>query len=193
MISFHLSTAALSMSFIAISIYISIAGIQYQGLINLFYSIPVKHINTSNKITEGGHMKIRTLLDMEGSDDFDYSIASTDGKGITEIVLDIKVSEESFFKKIAQKHGVDISPFETAPKSKEEMLGQWIDPANLLQTVTALYKALESEGEGLVGRKIANREVKIKDLSLYKLSLYDIMKFCEVAMKKNLRVRFMMY
>ncbi len=151
------------------------------------------NIYTSNKITEGGHMEIRTLLDLEGSDDFDYSIASTDGKGITEIVLDIMVSEDSFFKEIAEKHGVDISPFKKAPKSKEEMVGQWIDPALLLQTVTTLDKALESEGESLVGRKIADREVKIKDLSLYKLSLYDIMKFCEVAVKKNLKLRFMMY
>jgi hypothetical protein len=138
-------------------------------------------------------MEVRTLLDLEGSDDFDYSIASTDGKGITEIVLDIMVSEESFFTEIAQKHGVDISPFATAPKSKEEVVGQWIDPTLLLQTATSLYKALESEGESLVGRKIADREVKIRDLSLYKLSLYDIMKFCEVAVKKNLKVRFMMY
>ena len=103
------------------------------------------------------------------------------------------VSEDSLFNEIAQKHNVDISPFATAPKSKEEMVGQWVDPTLLLQTATALYKALESEGESLVGKKIADREVKIKDLSLYKLSLYDIMKFCEVAVKKNLKVRFMMY
>lgn len=138
-------------------------------------------------------MEIRTLLDLEGSDDFDYSIASTDGKGITEIVLDIMVAEESFFKEIAHKHGVDISPFTTAPKSKEEVVGQWIDPAPLLQSVTALYKAIESEGESLVGKRIADRDVKIKDLSLFKLSLYDLMKFCEVAVKRNLKVRFMMY
>jgi len=150
-------------------------------------------INTLKRITEGDFMEVRTLLDLEGGDDFDYSIASTDGKGITEIIIDLLVSEESFFQEIAQKHGVDITPFLGAPKSKEEMVGQWIDPAQLLQTATALYKALESEGEVLVGRPILDREVKIKDLSLYKLSLYDLMKFCEVAMKKNLRVRFMMY
>lgn len=138
-------------------------------------------------------MEVRTLLDLEGGDDFDYSIATTDGKGVTEIVLDILVSEESFFSEIAQKHGVDITPFLSAPKSKEEMVGQWIDPDQLMQTVTAMYKALESEGESLVGRRILDREVKIKDLSMFKLSLYDLMKFCEVAMQKNLQVRFMMY
>jgi hypothetical protein len=150
-------------------------------------------INTYKRITTGDFMEVRTLLDLEGGDDFDYSIASTDGKGVTEIILDILVSEQSFFEEIAQKHGVDITPFLSAPKNKEEMVGQWIDPAQLLQTVTALYKALEREGEGLMGRKILDREVKTKDLSMYKLSLYDLMKLCEVAMQKNLRVRFMMY
>lgn len=138
-------------------------------------------------------MVVRTLLDLEGSDDFDYSIASTDGKGITEIVLDIMNPGESLFNEIAQKHGVDISPFTKAPKNKEEVVGQWMDPALLLQAATRLYKALEAEGEGLVGRKIGERDVKLRDLSLYKLSLYDIIKFCEVATKKNKQVRFMMY
>ncbi|UCF07402.1 MAG: hypothetical protein JSW28_07030 [Thermoplasmata archaeon] len=144
-------------------------------------------------MTDGDFMGERTVMDLEGSEDFDYSIASTDGRGITEIVLDVMESKDSMFNEIAQKHNIDISALSKAPKTKDEFVGPWQDPAVLLQTVTGLYKALEKEGEELVGRKVAGQEIKLKDLQYYKLSLYDIMKFCEVASKKNLRVRFMMY
>lgn len=138
-------------------------------------------------------MVTRTVLDLEGSDDFDYSIATTDGKGITEIVLDIMNPEASVFRELARKHGVDIAPFTKAPRTKDEMVGEWQDPGVLLTAATRLYKALEAEGEDLVGRMMGENEIKLKDLSYYKLSLYDIMKFCETAIERNKQLRFMMY
>lgn len=138
-------------------------------------------------------MGFRTGLDMEGTDDFDYSIARTDGKGITDIVLDIKDSDDSVINELARKYKIDVSPFKLVPLKGEDVMGPYQDPKVLLHSAEQLNLAFEKEESDIIGKRIADRKVDIRRLQYYKLSIYDIIKFCQVAVQKNKQIRFMIY
>ena len=138
-------------------------------------------------------MGVCTGLDIEGTDDFDYSIARTDGKGITDIVHDIRDSEDSVITELARKYEIDITPLTLVPLKKEEVMGPYQDPKMLLHCAEQLNLAFEKDESSIIGRRIADRKVDIRRLQYYKLSLYDIIKFCQIASQKNKQIRFMIY
>jgi hypothetical protein len=138
-------------------------------------------------------MKERMGFDMEGTDDFDYSIAQTDGKEIHDIVSDLISNPDSIIREVAQKHGINITPFEMVPKTQDEVMGPWQDPEPLLITAEALNKAFETEESYIMGKDIDGRRVNIRRIQMYKLCLYDIMKFARVAQQKGKKIRFMQY
>lgn len=138
-------------------------------------------------------MGICTGLDIEGTDDFDYSIAKTDGKGLTDIIMDINNSENSTIKELAQKYDLDISPFKLIPQGEDNPMGPYQDPDALLHCAEQLSLAFEKDENNILGKYIADRKVDIRRLQYYKLSLYDIIKFCQIASQKNKQVRFMFY
>lgn len=138
-------------------------------------------------------MGLRTGLDLEGPEDFDYSMASSDGKGISDIAMDIRKKEDSLINELAKMHNIDVSPFSMIPVSKEEFAGPWQNPDVLLQAANRLYQVLEKEGNDLLGKEIADKKVTLRQLNYYKLALYDVIKFCKIASEKNKRVRFMLY
>jgi hypothetical protein len=138
-------------------------------------------------------MGLCTGFDLEGSDDFDYSIASTDGKGITDIARDITSSQDSILNTLAKQYKIDVVPLSLVPLEKDEVMGPWQDPFVLLNTAQAMYQALEEEGNFLLGKKMGGKKITLRTLQFYKLSLYDIIKFCKVATQKNKKIRFMVY
>jgi len=138
-------------------------------------------------------MGVCTGFDIEGTDDFDYSIARTDGKGITDIVFDIRESADSVINELARKYKIDVTPFTLVPSNEDDVMGPYQDPKVLLHSAEQLTSAFEKEESGILGKRIADRKVDIRRLQYYKLSLYDIMKFCEVAAQKNKQIRFMIY
>jgi hypothetical protein len=138
-------------------------------------------------------MVVRFGLDIEGTDDFDYSIATTDGKVIADIISDIGSSESSLINEVATKHGLDLTPFTLVSKTEEDVMGSWQDPGILWETAEKLTKVLEKEESYILGKDIAHRRCDIRRLQAYKLSLYDIMKFCRIAQQKNKKVRFMRF
>ena len=138
-------------------------------------------------------MGLRTGLDLEGPEDFDYSIAYSDGKGISDIAMDIRKKEDSLINELAKMHDIDVSPFSMIPVSKDEFVGPWQDPNVLLQAANKLYQTFEKEGNNLIGKEIADKKITLRQLNYYKLALYDVIKFCKIACKKNKRVRFMLY
>lgn len=138
-------------------------------------------------------MKDRMGFDMEGTDDFDYSIAQTDGKAIHDIISDLASNPESVIREVAQKHDINITPFEMAPKTQDEVMGPWQDPGPLLIAAEALNKVFEIEESLIIGKDIAGRRVNIRRIQMYKLCLYDIMKFAKIAQQKNKKIRFMQY
>lgn len=149
--------------------------------------------NTPSSITSFEIMKNRMGLDMEGSDDFDYSIAQTDGKGILDIVSDLESNADSVIKQVAKKHEIDITPLTIAPKNQDEVMGPWQDPGPLLVAAENLNKAFETEESFILGKDISGRRVDIRRIQYYKLSLYDIMKFAKIATQKGKKIRFMQY
>jgi hypothetical protein len=138
-------------------------------------------------------MGVCTGLDIEGTDDFDYSIARTDGKGITDIVLDIKSSEDSLINELARKYNIDVTPFKLVPSNEDDVMGPYQDPKVLLNSAEQLNLAFEKEETNIIGKRIADRKVDIRRLQYYKLSIYDIIKFSQVAVQKNKQIRFMIY
>ncbi len=132
-------------------------------------------------------------FDLEGTDDFDYSLAQTDGKEIHNIISDLASNPDSVIREVAQKHGINIAPFEMAPKTQDEVMGPWQDPGPLLDTAEALNKAFEMEESYIIGKDIAGRRVNIRRIQTYKLCLYDIMKFARAAQQKGKKIRFMQY
>jgi hypothetical protein len=138
-------------------------------------------------------MVVRFGLDLEGTDDFDYSIATTDSKVIADIISDIGNGENSIIVEVAQKHGLDITPFTLVSHSEADVMGPWQDPEVLLNTAEQLTGIFEKEESYILGKDIANRRCDIRRLQRYKLSLYDIMKFCRIAQQKNKKVRFMRF
>jgi hypothetical protein len=130
---------------------------------------------------------------MEGTDDFDYSIARTDGKGLTDIVMDINHSEDSIIVELALKYSLDITPFKKIPQGEDDPMGPYQDPDALLHCAEQLNLAFEKDESNILGKRIADRKVDIRRLQYYKLSLYDIIKFCQIASQKNKQVRFMFY
>jgi hypothetical protein len=146
-----------------------------------------------NDITACDPMKVRMGFDLEGTDDFDYSIAQTDGKVIHNLVSDIASNNDSVIREVAQKHGINITPLEMVPKTQDETMGPWQDPGPLLVAAEALNKAFEVEESFIIGKDIAGRRVDIRRIQTYKLCLYDIMKFARVAQEKGKKIRFMQY
>jgi hypothetical protein len=138
-------------------------------------------------------MKDRMGFDMEGTDDFDYSIAQTDGKDIHRITSDLASNPDSVLWEIAQKHQINIVPLTMAPKTQEDVMGPWQDPGPLLIAAEALNKAFETEESFIIGKDIAGKRVDIRRIQRYKLWLYDIMKFAKVAQQKGKKIRFMQY
>jgi hypothetical protein len=138
-------------------------------------------------------MKERMGFDLEGADDFDYSLAQTDGKEIHNIISDLATNPDSIIREVARKHGINITPFEMAPKTQDEVMGPWQDPEQLLISAEALNKAFEVEESLIIGKDIAGRRVNIRRIQMYKLCLYDIMKFARVAQQQGKKIRFMQY